>query len=67
MASELGPILEALYKGERDRAQELAAEAESLAVFEAAALGEIARREELLREDPPHARGWGTDGFTALQ
>jgi ankyrin repeat protein len=66
MASELGPILGALYKGERDHAQELAAEAESLDAFEAAALGEAARLEELLREDPELARGWSTDGFTAL-
>ena len=43
MASELGPVLEALYKGERDRAGELAAEAEALNVFEAAALGDAER------------------------
>ena len=66
MASELGPILEALYKGERDRAQELAAEAESLDAFEAAALGEAAPLEELLREDPELAKGWSQDGFTVL-
>ena len=66
MASELGPILLALYKGERDRAGELAAEAGSLDVFEAAALGDAARVEELLREDPELAKAWTTDGFTAL-
>jgi ankyrin repeat protein len=66
MASGLGAILEALYKGERERARELAVEAESLDVFEAAALGEAAQLEELLRGDPELARSWSPDGFTAL-
>jgi uncharacterized protein len=66
MASELGPVLEALYKGERERAAELAAEAGSLNVFEAAALGDAARLEELLREDPELATASSPDGFTAL-
>jgi ankyrin repeat protein len=60
------PILEALYKGERDRAQELAAESAALDVFEAAALGDAPRLEELLREDSELARAWTPDGFTAL-
>ena len=47
MASELGPVLEALYKGERDRAGELADEAASLNVFEAAALGDAERLDAL--------------------
>src|SRR5215211_7926249 len=66
MADELGPILGALYKGERDRAVELAAEAEPLNVFEAAALGDAASVEELLREDSELARAPSHDGFTAL-
>ena len=66
MASELGPILLALYKGERDRAVELAAEAGTLDGFEAAALGDAARVKELLREDPELAKAWTADGFTAL-
>ena len=66
MASELGAILGALYKGEPDRARQLAAEAESLDVFEAAALGEVGRLDELLREDPELARASSPDGFTAL-
>jgi uncharacterized protein len=66
MASELGPILVALYKGERGRAGELAAEAGSLNVFEAAALADTARVEELLGEDPELAKAWSPDGFTAL-
>lgn len=60
------PILEALYKGERDRAQELAAESGGLDVFEASALGAAPRLEELLREEAELARAWTPDGFTAL-
>jgi ankyrin repeat protein len=66
MASGIGPILEALYKGERERAQELAAEAGTLDVFEAAALGNEARLEKVLREDSELARAVSPDGFTAL-
>jgi ankyrin repeat protein len=66
MASGIGPILEALYKGERERAQALAAEADALDVFEAAALGKEAQLEEVLREDPELARAFSSDGFTAL-
>jgi ankyrin repeat protein len=66
MASELGPILEALYRGERDEARELAVAAESLNVFEAAALGDAGRLEELLGSEAAVARAWSPDGFTAL-
>ena len=66
MASELGPILEALYKGEREEAREQAASAESLNVFETAALGETAGLGELLARDAALARAWSPDGFTAL-
>ena len=66
MASELGPILEALYKGERDRAAELASETGSLNLFEAAAIGDAARLEELLREDSELAKASSPDGFSAL-
>lgn len=65
MASGLGPILEALYKGERDRAVELA-ETASLNLFEAAALGDVARLEELLLEDSDLATASSPDGFTPL-
>ena len=66
MASQLGPILDALYKGEREQAQELAAGAGSLNVFEAAALGDAERLEELLASEAALARAWSPDGFTAL-
>ena len=66
MASGIGPILGALYKGDREQAEQLAGEAESLDVFEAAALGRAERLEELSRADPELARAWSPDGFTAL-
>ncbi|HEX5468524.1 MAG TPA: ankyrin repeat domain-containing protein [Gaiellaceae bacterium] len=65
MASAIGPVLEALYAGERERAEELGAGTE-LDVFEAAALGAAPRLEELLAADPALARSWSPDGFTAL-
>ena len=66
MAEEIGPVLEALYAGDRERAAALAAESEGLDVFEAAALGDAARLDELLPADPELARAWSPDGFTAL-
>jgi uncharacterized protein len=66
MADGIGPILGALYKGDWEEAEQLEAEAESLDVFEAAALGRADRLEELLREDPDLARSWSPDGFNAL-
>ena len=65
MASEIGPILEALYGGDRDRAEQTAREKE-LDIFEAAALGDAVRLEELLHEEPDRARAWSPDGFTPL-
>jgi uncharacterized protein len=66
MASGIGPILKALYKGDREQAEQLAGDAESLDVFEAAALGRAERLEELSRADHELVRSWSSDGFTAL-
>src|SRR5262245_18596526 len=66
MADGIGPILEALYQGDREQAAQLAAAAASLDVFEAAALGRTEQLEELLRADAELARAWSPDGFTAL-
>ena len=60
------PILAALYENDRSRAEELRAEKPELDVFEAAALGEAARLDELLAADSDLARSWSPDGFTAL-
>jgi ankyrin repeat protein len=60
------PILAALYTGDRESAQALRAEAAALDVFEAAALGDVERLDELLNEEPELARQWSSDGFTPL-
>jgi ankyrin repeat protein len=58
-------ILQALYRGEEDRARKLARGTE-LDVFEAAALGETAQLRELLDGDPMRANAFGEDGFHPL-
>lgn len=57
--------MQALYAGDRERAQELAAASE-LDVFEAAALGETSRLRELLDGNADLARARSGDDFTAL-
>jgi ankyrin repeat protein len=58
-------IMQALYRGDADRARELASGAE-LDVFEAAALGETARVLQLLDDDPALANAFASDGFHPL-
>ncbi|MFL5918295.1 MAG: ankyrin repeat domain-containing protein [Gaiellaceae bacterium] len=62
----ISPALEALYHGDRDRAESLVAPDEALPAYEAAAFGRIDRLRRLLDEDPEAARSWSPDGFTAL-
>jgi ankyrin repeat protein len=64
--AEIGPILEALYTGDREQAEALRAETAEPNVFEAAALGDTDRLEELLAAAPDLARAWSPDGFTAV-
>jgi ankyrin repeat protein len=56
-------LLEALYRGRRDRVDELLASEPELTVHEAAALGRTDRLHELLDEDPSRANEFGDDGF----
>jgi ankyrin repeat protein len=58
-------ILDALYRGDRDTAATLAADAE-LDVLEAAAVGDAARVRELLAADAELTALRSPDGFTAL-
>lgn len=58
-------VLEALYRGDRDEAERLAAD-KQLDAFEAAALGRTERLREVLDEDPSRATAFGDDGFHAL-
>jgi ankyrin repeat protein len=62
----MGEILEALYRGDRDRVDELLASQPDLDVFEAAALGRTDRLRELVDEDPSRANAFGADGFHPL-
>lgn len=58
--------LQALYEGDRERADELRAPDDELPAYEAAAFGRIERLQQLLDEDPANANAWSPDGFTAL-
>jgi ankyrin repeat protein len=59
-------LLEALYRGQEDKVNELLAAEPPLTVHEAAALGRTDRLRELLDEDPARANEFGDDGFHPL-
>lgn len=59
-------LLDAIYRGDRARADALLAEDPDLNVFEAAAVGRTDRLRELLDEDPTRANAFGNDGFHPL-
>jgi uncharacterized protein len=62
----MSDLLEALYRGDRARVDEMLAREPELDVFEAAALGRTDRLRELLDEDPSYANAFGADGFHPL-
>lgn len=59
-------LLDALYRGQSDRVDELLASDPELSVFEAAAFGRTDRLRELLDRDPALANAFGDDGFHPL-
>jgi ankyrin repeat protein len=61
----MSELLQALYRGDRDEADRLAADRE-LTVFEAAALGRTDRVRELVEGHPEVANAYGDDGFHPL-
>jgi uncharacterized protein len=61
----MSDVLLAIYRGDRDEAERLAASRE-LDVFEASALGHTERLRELLDADPSLANAWADDGFQPL-
>src|SRR5919198_5827054 len=61
----MSDILEAIYRGDRDEAERLAA-GRDLDVFEASALGRTEQLRELLDSDPSLADAWADDGFQPL-
>lgn len=62
----MSELLQAVYRGDRARADELLAENPELDVFEAAAVGKVDRLRELLDEDPALANAWAEDGYQPL-
>src|SRR6266511_3136866 len=61
----MSDILQAIYRGEPDRAERLAADREP-EVFEVSALGRSERLRELLDTDPALANAWEDAGFQPL-
>ena len=66
MDGTISPALQALYQGDRDRAQAALAPDDELPAYEAAAFGRVDRLRRLLRDDPANANAWSPDGFSAL-
>ena len=62
----MSDLLEALYRGEHNRVEELQRSKPELDVFEAAALGDTDRLRKLLDEDASRANAFGDDGFHPL-
>jgi uncharacterized protein len=62
----MSELLQAIYRGDTARAEELLAAQPDLDVFEAAAAGRTARLRELLDQDPSLANAWAADGFQPL-
>jgi uncharacterized protein len=62
----MSELLEAIYRGDKARAEELLAADPKLDVFEAAAVGRTERLRELLEDDPSLANAWAEDGFQPL-
>jgi ankyrin repeat protein len=59
-------LLQAVYRGDQARIDELLAGEPELDVFEAAAVGRTDRLRELLDADPELANAWAQDGFQPL-
>ena len=62
----LSPALEALYRGDVEKASELRAPDDELPAYEAAAFGRVERLRQLLDDAPAAANERSPDGFTAL-
>ena len=62
----MSELLQAVYRGDQKKADELLAQNPELDIFEAAAVGDTDRVRELLRADPQTANAWAEDGFQPL-
>jgi ankyrin repeat protein len=65
-ASGVSALMRAIYRFDVDMVEMLRTRVEGLDVFEAAALGDVDRLEELLVAEPSLATAYSGDGFTAL-
>jgi ankyrin repeat protein len=66
MAGDLSPAMQALYQGDRARAEELLPPDDELTIFEAAAFGRTGAIRAILDRDPAQAYALSPDGFTPL-
>ena len=64
----LSPLVVALYRSQRDIAQDLLARLspEQVSIHEAAAAGVVSRLEQLIAADPAAVNAWSPDGFQPL-
>jgi len=62
----MSELLQAIYRGDQARVDELLAVDPELDVFEAAAVGRTERLGDLLDKDPSLANAWAEDGFQPL-
>jgi ankyrin repeat protein len=62
----MSELLQAIYRGDQARVDEILAADPELDVFEAAAVGRTGRLGDLLDEDPSLANAWAEDGFQPL-
>jgi uncharacterized protein len=62
----LSELLQAVYRGDRARVDEILGGDPQLDVFEAAAVGRADRVTELLETEPGLVGAWSDDGFTPL-
>ena len=62
----MSKLLDAVYSGRRDEAAAILATHPSLDVFEAAAVGDVARVRELIDRDPSLVSAYAEDGFHPL-
>jgi len=62
----MSELLQAIYRGDQARANELLAGDPELDVFETAAVGRVDRLRELLDADRSLANAWADDGFQPL-
>jgi ankyrin repeat protein len=62
----MSELLQAIYRGDQARVDELLAGDPELDVFEAAAVGRTERLGDLLDKDPSFANAWAEDGFQPL-